>query len=102
MDIKPGSSVTVEIIKAPASEAGYKTLARICRKDPSVARRQRWIARHRPSHTQKQRGGRLWNHRMASQPGVDILPGKKYQVRATVDVLRDLASVAKCVQLTPA
>ena len=102
MDIQPGTLVTVEITAEPRSAGAFKTLARVCRKDPEITRRQRWQARHRPSWQIKRRGGRFWHHQMKSTPGVALTAGARYSVRASVDVIRDLASVQRWVKVTPA
>ncbi len=100
MDIKPGTTITVEIIAPPRSAAARKTLYRVCRKDAQVANTQRWVARHRPSWQTKRRGGRMWHHQMKSKPGVLLTAGKRYSIRATVDVIRDLESVEQCVKVS--
>jgi hypothetical protein len=102
MDVKPGSKVTVEITGLPTSAAAQKTLARVCRKDPVLVRQQRYADRHRPSWQTWRRGGRLWHHQMFSTPGVDFTPGTKYSVPATLDVIRDLASVQRWIKVTTA
>lgn len=101
MDVKPGTTVTVEIKNTPRNAAARKTLCRICRKDPTVAARQRRQQRHRPSLRLKRRGGRLWAHRMRSLAGVALAPGCRYAVRATVDIIRDLQSVSRWIHVTP-
>lgn len=100
MDITPGRPVTVEITAPPRNAAATKTLCRICRKDPQVVRHLRWVDRHRPSDRPKQRGGRLWHHRMKRPLGVKLEPGQRYNVLATVDVIRDLESVARWVKVS--
>lgn len=102
MDIKPGSLVTVELTKFPRRDAARKTIARVFRKDPAVARAQRKMHRQRPSWEEWTRGGNQWHHQMLSATGVSLKVGSKYSVRATVDVIRDLASVADVVKVTPA
>ena len=101
MDIKPGTTITVEITAAPRSEAAQKTLARVCRKDAQVAQRLRWQDRHRPSWQTKRRGGRFWHYQMKSKSGVSLTAGQRYSVNATVDVIRDLESVERWVKVAP-
>jgi len=101
MDIAPGTLVSIEVKAEPTNAAARKTLARLLRKDSKVANRLRWHDRHRPSHQTSRRGGRMWNHRMKSTPGVNLTAGSQYDVRTTVDVLRDLESIAKWVSVTP-
>jgi hypothetical protein len=100
MDIRPGSKVIVELTELPRREAARKTLARLFRKDPAVARIQRKITRRRPSWEEWVRGGNYWHHQMQSSPGVTLRPGVKYSLLATVDVVRDLQSVADCVKVS--
>lgn len=102
MDIAPGNLVTVQMTAAPQSEAARKTLIRLFRKDPEIARRERQKARTRPSWQTKRRGGRLWHHQMRSQPAFPLHAGAEYRLFASVDVLRDLASVARYVTVKPA
>ena len=102
MELKPGSTVTIEIKNTPTTAAGKKTLARLCRKDPGVLRRQRHQDRHRPSWQMWRRGGRMWHHQMFSTSGVDFKPGTKYTVFASLDVVRDLASVERWINIKPA
>lgn len=101
MDIQPGTTVRIEIKRVPRAEAAARTLTRICAKDPQVARAHRIRKRKRPSVRGRQRGGRIWQHRMRSRVPVTLDVGKTYQVRATLDVVRDLASVERFVEVQP-
>lgn len=100
MDIKPGQTVTVEVVRTPPRAASRKTLARVFRKDPQVARQQRWTTRHRPSWQETRRGGRMWHHQMRTTPPVTLASGSRYTVLATLDVIRDLQSVGDCIKVT--
>ncbi|MFO0838904.1 MAG: hypothetical protein U1D55_10290 [Phycisphaerae bacterium] len=99
--IKPGTSVQLEISRLPTSESGTKTLVRLCRKDASVVRHHRQQKRKRPSREEWRRGGMTWHHQMESKAAVSLKVGARYQIRATLDVLRDLESIARFVKLTP-
>ena len=100
MDIKPGSTIKIEITAAPRRAAALKTLQRVCAKDPDVARAHRHRKSKRPSWKEWIRGGKYWHHQMKSKPAAHIAPGKVFCVRATVDVIRDLASVGDCVKIS--
>jgi hypothetical protein len=100
MDIKPGATVSVEISVPPKSEAARKTLVRICRKDARVAKHQRRLKAKRPSWQTWRRGGKMWHHQMRSRANVRLEAGARYTVHATVDVIRDLKSVARWVNVT--
>jgi len=99
MDITPGSCIAVEITAVPRSQAARKTLLRLLRKDPDIARHQRHQKAKRPSVRSWRRGGRMWHHRMRSKLPVDVAPGQRVALRATVDVIRDLASVSEYVKI---
>jgi hypothetical protein len=99
MNITLGSTVTVEVIKTPTNDAAHKTLIRLFRKDASVARHHRHQQSKRPSWEFWRRGGMSWHHQMKTKPAVSLQPGSKYQIRATVDVVRDLASVERFVRV---
>ena len=102
MDIAPGTTVCVEIATTPRNAAACKTLTRVCRKDPAIVLIERRQRTHRPTVRTWQRGGRMWQHRMKTRAPVELAPGAKYTVRATVDVLRDLASVERWIKVSPA
>jgi hypothetical protein len=101
MSIAPGTQVSVEIVSTPTNAAARKTLTRIARKDAGVAKRERTRKEKRPSLQVWRRGGRPWEHRMRTQPAISLETGRSYSVRATVDVLRDLASVEKFIKVAP-
>lgn len=100
MDIAPGTNVNVQIVAAPQKEAARKTLIRICSKDRKAVSTHRRQKLRRPSLQSWQRGGRMWEHRMQTKPAVTLAPGATYAIRATVDVLRDLASVKRWVKVS--
>ena len=100
MDITPGATVSIEISAPPRNEAAKKTLYRICRKDAGVAKFHRRWKDKRPSWQTWIRGGKLWHHQMKSRPPLKLTAGAKYTVHATVDVIRDLESVRKWVNVS--
>lgn len=101
MDIQPGSQVTVEITATPRTPAAEKTIERVCRKDPVIKKKHRRLKELRPSWQEKRRGGRWWHHQMKRGRFVHLTPGNQYDVLATLDVIRDLDSVADYVKVTP-
>jgi len=100
-EIKPGQWVTIKIIKQPRAAAQRKTLVRLCEKDPAVKVERVRLKRSRPVRYH-QRGGRPWAGRPARIAVVQTSPGATYRIFASVDVCRDLASVANSVEVTPA
>ncbi len=101
MDVTPNSTINVEVVARPTSHAAEKTLMRLFRKDPQIAYHMRTQKRNRPSVRSKQRGGRMWHHRMKTKPPIKLTPGSRYALHATVDVIRDLASVERFVKVEP-
>lgn len=102
MNIVPGSKIAVEIAKLPTNEAARKTIVRICRKDPAIARHHRHQQAKRPSWESWRRGGKMWHHQMKSVAAVRVRAGARYTLRATLDVIQDLASVERFVKVSPA
>lgn len=100
-EIKPGQWVTIKIIKQPRAAAQRKTLIRLCEKDPAVKVERVRLKRARPVRFHR-RGGRPWADRPARIAVVKTSPGATYRIFASVDVCRDLASVAKHVEVKPA
>jgi hypothetical protein len=101
MDVRAGQTLAVEVLKTPRTDSAVKTLIRLFRRDPAVARVQRRLKQARPSWESWRRGGRQWHHQMKSEPPVSLQPGTRYTVRATLDILRDLESVQRWVKVTP-
>lgn len=99
MNIAPGSKIVLEIVKNPTNEGARKTLVRLARKDPTVVRYHRKQQQKRPSWEEWRRGAMTWHHQMKSRAAVSITRGAKYNITATVDVLRDLASVERFVKI---
>ena len=100
MDITPGTTVTVEIAKAPRSEAARKTLVRLYRHTAEARQQQRRQKNQRPSWQTWRRGGRMWHHQMKTKAPFTPNPGSRFALLATVDAIRDLASVARFVKVT--
>ncbi len=100
MAIQPGKTISLEITKAPTNEGARKTLLRLARKDPAIARLMRKQAAQRPSWQEWRRGNATWHHQMKTQAPVTLSPGNAFSLRATVSVLRDLASVERFVKVT--
>ncbi len=103
-DIAPGSRVNVKIVQEPTNAAGRKTLERLLSKSPAAqkeARRQEKV--RRAGFRTKQRGGREdWAFRVPRQSPVDLKVGEAGTITASIDVLKDLRSIERFVEVTPA
>lgn len=100
-DIRPGQWVTVKITKRPRSEGGVKTLIRLFEKDRTAQQERQRLSRARVVRGHV-RGGRIWHDRPARIVVPQIAAGTSCKLFASLDVLRELASVGKCVEITPA
>ncbi len=103
IDIAPGTQVTVKIIKRPTSQAAAKTLLRVLRKDPTVRAEDRRLEASRDRHfSTKPRGGRPWNRFVPAKAPVKPEPGVTGTLTATLDVLKDLNSVSRFIEVSKA
>jgi hypothetical protein len=96
--IEPGSKVKVTIKRTPLGEGARKTLARLFLKDRRIAKARR----RTPKPTlPKRRGGRIWLGR--AQGAVTTVPrvGDSCEIACTLDVVRDLGSVKRYVDVSP-
>lgn len=102
-NIAPGTRVNVKIVKRPTNAAAAKTLERLLSKDPAAkaeARRQEKV--RKAAFRTKQRGGRDWEVRIPRQAPVDVKVGNAGTITATLAALRDLQSVQRFVEVSPA
>lgn len=103
LEVQPGSVVSVTVSKRPTNDRAAKTLSRIFGKDP--ANRRKRIIRKRlrtGSFSTAQRGGRPWVTKPKAPRLVQPTLGDACQIRATVDVVNDLQSVARFITIKPA
>lgn len=101
--IKPGARVNVKVAKAPTNEAARKTLVRVLSKSDQVKARNAHLRKVRDAkYNPSMRGGRLYGGRMIKLPAIKPDRGVEQTLTATVDVLVDLKSVGRFVEVTPA
>ncbi len=96
MDIQPGSRVKVTVTATIKTVRAQKTLARLFVKDDAV--RKNRFTQPKPVLSSR-RAGRFWHHR---PQGSSLYPprlGDSANIIATVDVIRDLQSVATYVDV---
>lgn len=98
--ITPGSTVRVTITKTVCRAAARKTLERVFMSDPAFrkpidARTRRFTDRP------KRRGGRIYTKRATKVHPV-LTTGSSATVRATVQHIKDLASVADLIHVASA
>jgi len=100
-DIKVGSNVKVTVVKDVTNEAARKTIARILAKDADIAAEHKRLRKSRDRHLRLEaRGGREWAVRVIKQHPIQGKSGETGTVLATVDVINDLNSVKKFVEVS--
>lgn len=101
--IAPGSRVTVKITTRPTNRAAVKTLERLLAKSPEAKKETRRQEKVRKAGFRThQRGGRDWEVRVPRQPVVDVAVGEQGTITASLDVLQDLRSVERFVEVSKA
>ena len=101
--IAPGSKINVKIVKQPTNTAASKTLMRVLAKDSAVnAEHERQAKIRKTNSSPSRRGGRLYGGRVVKQHPVKGQLGEAGTVTATLQVLRDLGSVQRFVEVSQA
>jgi hypothetical protein len=103
LDIQPGSRIRIQVKKDPTNEAAAKTLSRLFAKDPA----NRKARRHRKKLLAgaldvRRRGGRPWEVRPKAPRLFQPTAGESCSLLATCDVINDLGSVARFIDIQPA
>ena len=102
-DITLGSQVQIKVVKTPRKGAAVKTLVRLLSKDDVFRTENNRIHRLRKTHNRvKQRGGRPWTVRMVKLTSARGEAGESGTITATTDVINDLRSVARFIEVAPA
>ncbi|RIK69750.1 MAG: hypothetical protein DCC66_07580 [Planctomycetota bacterium] len=100
MDITPGSMVSVTVKRSVVSEKAAKTLSRLFAKDaankPLRRKRKKLLA---DGLDERRRGGRLWEVRPKAPRLIQPKTGDACKILATTDVIGDLKSVARYVDV---
>ena len=95
-EIEPGSKVKVTVTSNVLSEGAAKTLARLFLKDPEIAKTRM----KKPKDIDPRiRAGRIWNVRRKGTVAHRPTKGDSCQLVCTLDVMRDLGSVDRYVDI---
>ena len=101
MNVSPGATVEIKVTKTPTSERAAKTLSRIFAKDMASKRLAR--RRHRilaQTAERRRRGGRLWTVKSHAPRLIQPRAGDACRILASVDVIPDLASVKRFIEVS--
>ena len=102
-NITTGSTINIKVVKQPTSEAARKTLVRLLSKDAdAVADNKRLKDTRKANYNPQPRGGRLYSGRMPKIRNVKGNLGETGTIKATYDVIKDLGSVAKFLEISAA
>lgn len=103
MDIQIGTSVQVKVVKQPTNEAAIKTLRRVLSKDETIKEEKKRLDKVADANLKfKTRGGRPWIQRMVKIHPIKGVIGDQGVVFASADVINDLKSVSRFIEVTPA
>lgn len=103
MDIQIGTNVQVKVVNQPTNEAAIKTLRRVLCKDAQIKAEKHRLDKVADANlTSKRRGGRDWRQRMVKIHPVKANIGDQGVVLASADVIADLKSVQRFIEVTPA
>jgi len=101
--IEPGSTINVKVVHEPTNAAASKTLARVLSKDEDARREDRRLHDVRQkNYSPSMRGGRLYGGRLVKQSARNGTLGESGTLFASVDVLRDLKSVERFIEVSKA
>ncbi len=102
-DIAPGSAISVKIVRQPTNASAIKTLVRLFCKDETVATENKRLDKvRRKNFRWTPRGGRQYPIHMVKLRPVKGNVGESAKLVASVDVLADLKSVGRFVEVTGA
>jgi hypothetical protein len=102
-NIETGQTVHVTITREPTNASARKTLTRLLSKDPAVAKEEQRRKQVREANKRKRiRAGRPWIVRPVKKPALAGRQGESGTLRASYDVLKDLKSVERFVEVKPA
>jgi hypothetical protein len=101
MDITPGTLVSVKVKRTVVSEKAAKTLSRLFAKDaankPLRRRRKKLLS---GAIEVRRRGGRPWEVRPKAPRLIQPKTGDTCKILATLDVIGDLKSVSRYVDVS--
>lgn len=101
----PGSKIAVKVVKTPSNAAARKTIVRVLSRDKGIqAENARLYGTRKANKRVTVRGGRLrvWEGRLVKQHAIKGNIGDAGTFTCTLDVLTDLASVARFVEVSAA
>ena len=100
---KPGQTIKCTVTKAPRAAGGRKTLERLMRLQPSVAKGLR-ASQHKRAQTTivYNRGNRDWVKRQTCGKIVRAVKGATFTMTYSVNLEADIASIKDCLQISAA
>jgi hypothetical protein len=103
MSFSPGQSIKCTVKSEPRAEGCRKTIERLMRRDPGVAKglKHAQELRRRRMHAYI-RGGRMWYDREHPAKIVRVETGNSWTMPYTPDLAKDLASVSSYLSIEAA
>ena len=102
--LAPNKKYTFSITKLPSAAGPRKTLERLMRMEPGVAKglRKLQARRKRVDNKDHIRGGRVWISKVRSAKLVHLAPGQSFTLHVTPQLLPDVQSIEKYLEAKPA
>jgi len=99
--LSSNKTLTFSIVKLPTRLAQRKTLERLMRMQPDVAKGLRKLQSRRQATENKghQRGGRTWISRVKAPKLVHMVAGESFTLHVTPQLLPDIKSIEKYLEV---
>jgi len=101
MAIESGKNYTFTIARVPRAQGARKTIQRLMRMRPDIQSGLKKLSRRRRQggNDIHQRGGRMWTSRIRATKLAVVLPGESFTLHVTPQLLPDLQSVEKYLEV---
>lgn len=101
--MKPGSTIQVTVTKAPRVVDHVQTIQRLMRQDPEFVKALKKASKERMQRLiVRSRGGRPWEQRETSSKIVRVEKGATWKMRLVPQLVADLKSVEKYLDVKAA
>ncbi len=102
--IEPGTTVTFVVTKTPPRSPQRKTLTRLMCQNVDRRRDLKKVQRRRrqKDNIATRRSGRVWVNRAKAVRTVHVLPGERFTITVTPQIVPDLRSVEKFLKVETA
>ncbi len=101
--LKPGTTIRCTITKSPSNAGGRKTLERLMRLEPAIAKGLRRAHHKRQQNLEVyNRGNRDWTKRVPCGKFVQPIKGQAWSMKFTAPLAADLKSIESFIKVEKA